>query len=348
MHAPTLLDRATARLKDLGLEVVLRKPARAPEAGRGGAHMRVGKGKHAATWLVEAKRGVTPGTLGATLAQLRQMTLEGKHPAMLVADYLTPQVAEALHARQQPFADAVGNAYLKAPGLFVYVTGRKPGVGEATVAKGDQALTNAGLKILFALICDPTLADAPYRTIAAAANVALGALPPVLAELRKKRHLLGTAKRRRLNGTKRLLDEWALDYARKLRPTTLLATYTTPNFDRWRDWQLGDIPARWGGEPAAQILVRHLEPGILTVYAPQRVTRLNAEQRMVAAGPTDAGRLVEIRKPFWGDTLRNDANPATVPPAVVYADLLATGDGRCIETAQLVHEAYLARLFPAK
>jgi hypothetical protein len=37
-----------------------------------------------------------------------------------------------------------------------------------------------------------------------------------------------------------------------------------------------------------------------------------------------------------------------VPPVLIYADLLATGDGRCLETAQMIYENQLARLLPAE
>jgi hypothetical protein len=70
------------------------------------------------------------------------------------------------------------------------------------------------------------------------------------------------------------------------------------------------------------------------------------EQRLVPVGRGNLEHLVEARKPFWGKTLRIDGRPDIVPPALIYADLLATGDGRCIETAQMVYEGYLARLFP--
>ena len=71
------------------------------------------------------------------------------------------------------------------------------------------------------------------------------------------------------------------------------------------------------------------------------------QQRLMVADPLAHEHLVELRKPFWGDALRTEGRTDTVPPALVYADLLATGDGRCIETAQMVYKGYLARLFPA-
>ena len=265
---------------------------------------------------------------------------------MLVTDYLTPPVAERLRAHEQQFADAAGNAYLEGPGLLVYVTGRKPQDRRATLKAG-QAFTTNGLKILFALLCKPALAEATHRVIAAAAGVALGAVPGVLADLQAAGHLLVAGKRRRLNATKRLLDEWAVAYARKLRPKTLYATYNTPHFDMWGKWQFDPQEARWGGEPAANLLVRHQKPGVLTIYAEKLPPKLMIEQRMVLAGLLRLPPYVEIRRPFWGKTLHAEERPDMVPPALVYADLLATGDGRCIETAQMVYDGYLARLLAA-
>lgn len=347
MNKPALVERVMAHLEQLGLEVNRRAPPRGTARHAADALIHVGNGNDRLAYLVEAKRGVTPATLGATLAQLRDLGAAGRGPVLLVADYLTPPVAEALKAHDQPFADAVGNAYLRGPGMFVYVTGRKPPRDETPPA-GDRTLTIAGLKIVFALLCDPPLAEAPHRAIAAAADVALGAVPGVLAGLQQNRHLVVMAKRRRLRATRRLLDEWALDYARRLRPKTLIATFTTPNFDKWGEWRLADHDARWGGEPAGAILTRYLRPGILTIYANAKPVKLMIEQRLIAAQPYETERTVEIRRPFWGAGLENTAHPDTVPPVLVYADLLAVRDGRCMETAQMVYDEHLARLLPAE
>jgi hypothetical protein len=68
---------------------------------------------------------------------------------------------------------------------------------------------------------------------------------------------------------------------------------------------------------------------------------------MTAARQNEARNLVEIRKPFWGKALDTGRRADLVPEPLVYADLLATGDARCIETAQMVYEEHLARLFTA-
>jgi hypothetical protein len=52
---------------------------------------------------------------------------------------------------------------------------------------------------------------------------------------------------------------------------------------------------------------------------------------------------VELAKRFWKFETE-DTKKGLAPLPLIYADLLATGDPRCIETAGLIRERYLARL----
>ncbi len=339
-----ILDRAADALRGQGITVKVQ--AAPPKArGRADAWLRVGKDRGHTDYVVEIKRRVGPATLGAIVAQLRQVADDQARTPLLVTDHMTPPMAEQLRLQKQQFIDAAGNAYLEGPELFVYIVGRKP-LEVHGAPRTNRAFATAGLKLLFALMCDPELEDAPYRTLATAAGVALGAVPRVLADLREMGLLVVTDERRRLFATKRLLDEWALMYARRLRDKTLTATYVAGRFDTWQEWPQEPREFRWGGEPAAHLLVRYLRPGVLTVYAHKLPPRIVVEQRLVHAGLQDRHHLLELRKPFWGQTLRI-GETRTVPAALVYADLLATGDARCMEAAHLLYERYLARLFPA-
>jgi hypothetical protein len=345
LETSLLIELATAELKQLGLEVVEVVPPNDAPQYQGDAWLRVGNGGTQRDYAVEAKSRLTPATLGAASMQLQHTAATTGHPTLLVTDYLTPPMAKKLREQKQQFADAAGNVYLEGPSLLVYVTGRKPQVAPGVLNAG-KAHTITGLKVTFALLCDPLLANAPHRAIAATAGVALGAVPAVLADMQQNGHVLALAKRRRLNAAKRLLDEWALAYARRLRAKTLQAIYVVKDFDAWPQWQL-DAPALWGGEPAANLLVQYLRPGVLTIYADKLLPKLQAQHAMRKVGLAEAsGAVLEWRKPFWG-TLPAAARQDTVHPVLVYADLLATGDARCIETAQLVYDEHLARLIPA-
>lgn len=341
-----ILKRTIEALRELDLVVDERKMPRAEGGVRADAWLRVKKNRQEANdYVVEVKRVVTPATVGATVAQLNQFAGTFDRIPLLVTTHVTPPVAQRLRELDQQFADTAGNAYLTGPGLLIFVVGRKP-EEKPLRNRRDRLFTTAGVKVLFALICDPELAKAPHRAIAAAAGVALGSVPAVLAEMKRQECLLVAGKNRRLNATRRLLDDWALAYARILRPKTLLATYTMPNFAGWANWKLPRGEARWGGEPAANLLVRFLKPGVLTIYAQKPPARLMVTQRWTVAGVPGTTNTVEIRKPFWGETLKPGGEFDTVTPALIYADLLAAGNARCIETAKMVYDGYLARLFP--
>lgn len=344
-HEATLLNAAAGHLRARDLTVAI-KEARRDE--RVDAWFRITKDKKHVDYAVEVKRQVTPQTLGAVIAQLKNWGELTQKTPLLVTTHITPPVADRLAEMDQQFVDAAGNIYLNAPGMYVLITGRKlEKATDTTAEKPGRAFTTAGLKTLFALICNPELATATYREIAAAADVALGALPAVLTALQKTGHLNVLGNKRKLNTTKRLLDEWALAYARTLRPKQLLRTLVAPMFETWRNWDLHNEGAQWGGEPAAALLTQHLVPGVLTLYADKLPARLMVQYRMTTAKPNDEHNLVEVRKPFWGEGMRYGDRPNLVPPVLVYADLLATGDARCIEAAHLIYEEYLARLFTA-
>ena len=346
MNETDLIAAALAGLVPLGFKATLQRGnirATRPEVD---GFARIAKGKTQLDVVIEAKRTATPATLGAILAQTKAQALAHGKPVVLVTDYVTPPVADRLRADQQQFIDLAGNAYLEAPGWFVFVVGRKP-IGTGVPRHAAKGATPAGLKVAFALLCDPPLADAPHRTIALAAGVALGAVPGILADMRETDQLFVVGKVRRLQANKRMLDQWAFAYARTLRQKTLTATYTTEKFAEWQTWVLDAKHMKWGAEPAAALITGYLRPGVLTLYTEKLPARFIHDQRLIRAHVLANTALVEVRKPFWGETLVTGPREDTVPPVLIYADLLATGDARCIETAQKLYDDHLAQFLPA-
>lgn len=345
MRDDDTIRAALKALRDQGLDAGLEDRGRGAAAG--GGRIRVGKGRVRLEYAPIVRRTAAPAVLGAIVTQLRQADETAGRTALLVAGHVTAPAAERLRLLGRHFIDTAGNAWLEGPGLYVWVEGRRPPEEPAARREG-RAFTPAGLKTVFALLCDPELAAAPLRRLAAAAGVALGALPGIMADLQRRGDLAVEGRNRRLIGTKRLLDEWALAYARTLRPRTLAQTLAAPAADDWERWNLAADGARWGGEPAARLLVRHLTPGMLTIWAAKPPARLIVERRLTAPAPGVRDGIIEIRTPFWS-AAAGAAAPRrdVVPPVLVYADLLATGDARCLETARLVHEKHLARLLPA-
>ena len=349
MNETILITDALAALTPLGFKATLQKGNLRANAREVDAFARITKGKIQVDVAIEAKHTVTPATLGAILAQTKAQAVAHAKPVVLVTDYITPPVADRLREAGQQFIDIAGNAYLEAPGWLIYVVGRKA-VQTGAPAHAAKGGTPAGLKVIFALLCDPALIDLPQREIAKQANVALGAIPGVLNDLRDQGHVLVMPGIRRLTTNKRLLDEWAMAYARTMRPKTLTAAYNAPTITDWKNWTIDQGAMWWGGEPAGAILTNHLRPGVLTVYTEKLPARFIHEHRLTKVPNDNRGRLeatVEVRKPFWGTALQEryeimTAPAVTVPPVLVYADLLATGDARCIETAEILYDKTIA------
>lgn len=332
MDKPTaregLLDAALKRLQRYGIttaiegrDVKLRKTV-------ADAMVRLGYGGQELTYAVELKHGLRPNGLGAIIHQLERLGEQG----LLVADYVTPPMAEELRARGIPFVDAAGNAFLEQPPLFIWVKGEKPqfatGAGRPPAGRAFQA---SGLQVLFALICHPEWVDLPYREIAQRTNVAHGTVGWVMAELPKLGFVAELGGKRRLMQRERLLQQWAEFYPRILRPRLALGRYHAETLEWWETIDPTRYGAVLGGEPAGGRITRYLRPGAATFYVEKIDPRLLVDLRL----RTDPKGNVEIYRRFW----TFDAEDAALTPEpLVYADLMATGDGRCIETAKLVYE----------
>ncbi|MDO8989202.1 MAG: type IV toxin-antitoxin system AbiEi family antitoxin [Sideroxyarcus sp.] len=309
---------------------VLKTEVRLPQ-GVADAEIRLANGERL---LVEVKRNITPATLGTAVAQLARY---GK-PGMLVTGYINQQMAERLKALDVAFLDTAGNAYINTPKLFVYVTGRKP-QAPAPREKRVRALRTTGLKVIFALLCRPDLVNAPYRDIAAAAGVALGTVGWVFYDLRRLGYITETKANGRVYADRGgLIDRWVEAYAHQLRPAIKPQRYRVADADWWKKENLAKFDMWLGGEPAAAVLTKYLRPEVVTVYGD---TQFAALARKVKAVKDEYGNL-EVLQKFWDFELpQADKQHPLVPPLLVYADLVATGDARNIETAQLVREQFL-------
>jgi hypothetical protein len=263
---------------------------------------------------------------------------------VLVTPYLTAALAR--HCREPldlQFIDTAGNAYLHAPGLYVFVQGERPpellAGGDGRPARGGTA---TALRAVFVLLCRPELLNAPYREIAAAAGIGLGTVGWALFDLERRGYLTAARQRRnrRLLEPTRLLDEWVTNFPIRLRPKLNPRRFRAPDPGWWEPAHL-TAGARWGGEVAAARLTGHLKPATATIYlepatAREVLTALVREHRLRA----DLEGDVEILDAFW--TLpAQDAPPDVVPPLLVYADLMATLDPRNLEVARRIREQHL-------
>ena len=261
---------------------------------------------------------------------------------LLVAEYINPVMAERLKEHGIWFMDAAGNAYINKPPLYIYVKGNKQAetVGKETRPRAFQTM---GLKLIFAFLCRPDLVNAPYREIAEVAGVALGTVGWIITDLKDMGYIVEIDKRKRqLKGRKKLFHRWVEAYPEQLSPKLLIGKYTTTEPTWWKNTKFKKLAAYLGGEIAAEFLTHYLTPEIKTVYVREKPQELLLAFKL----RKDPHGDVELLKAFWNikcDNINNKGmDKKIVHPILVYADLLATGDPRNIETADMIYAKNIA------
>lgn len=270
--------------------------------------------------------------------QLETTGLEG----LLIAPYITKEVAEHCRATGLQFIDTNGNAYLQAPGLFVLITGEKNERNHLPLP-APKGLTNAAaLRMVFTLLADPGSVRLPYKELATHAGVSLGTAYNVLTDLAQRGYLIDkvNSKRRKLLEPERLADEWAINYPTTLRTKLNSRRFSAPDPSWWQTVSLNEFDVAWGSEVAAERLTGYLKPVTQTLYVRpdqmEAVTKVLSKQHRIR--PDHKGDI-EILEKFWH--WNPAAAPDIAPPLLVYSELLALLDPRAQETARMIKEKFI-------
>jgi hypothetical protein len=276
---------------------------------------------------------------GALIEQVRQLGRNG----ILVTDYVNPKLADRLRQNNTQFMDACGNAFIQAPRIHVFVKGMKrTETNYLPEDRKNRAFNTTGLKVTYALLCNPNMVNAPYRDIAEKGGVALGTVGWVMQDLKRAGFLVKRGGDRALRNYEKLLQRWVEAYPEKLKPKILIGWFLAENPDWWKDIPINEFGAQWGGEIAAAKYTNYLRPEIATIYAAdttQLAELLRAARlRRLEEGKTTRGMKVCIYNTFWK---LGKEHQDLVDPALVYADLIATGDPRNREVAQEIYGKYI-------
>lgn len=263
--------------------------------------------------------------------------LANKHqPLIVVAEQIFPKIKEELRNHQIAYLEANGNIWLTYEHGTYWIDTNKALPEEKE--KLNRAFTKTGLKLLFDILKDETILNLPYREIAKQAGIALGNVNYIVNGLKEKDFLLKLDKNTyKLNNREKLLNTWIAKYEEKLKPELEIGTFRflkREDFLQWKNLQLKPGKTWWGGEPGGDLYTNYLKPAILTMYTTETRTEIMKNYRLVPDPDGD----VKVYQKFW---TFDDFNDNVAPPLLVYADLINTGDSRCIETAQkLYHEFF--------
>jgi hypothetical protein len=254
--------------------------------------------------------------------------------ALLVAPHITPGVADACRGLGVDYADAAGNVRLDLGSVLIDVSGRRPPAPpRGTVTP--RLFRASGLKVLFALLCEPDLADAPYRDVAAEATTSLGSVQSAMSALAAAGYLEERPGGRTVHRTRDLFERWVDAY-----PTNMPWSHERFAVPDPEPWRAATVPlgpgAFWGGEAAAYRLDGYLRAARATVYVDRLSTAFAGRHRLYR-DPNDW--TVELRQRFWGERVAATAREHDVVPSpLVYADLVADGDPRLLDAARRLRD----------
>ena len=146
-------------------------------------------------------------------------------------------------------------------------------------------------------------------------------------ELQARGYLLMIHQKRSLKNARRLLDDWAENYAIVLKPKLLLQRFAFRNAEQREAWQTLSLPQGmwWGGECAASEKQGYLLPGDFTIYSEV----LPAQLMQTGAVRMREGEIILYEKFWQGDEM---------PAVLVYSDLVTSGNSRNIEAAERLLE----------
>lgn len=265
-------------------------------------------------------------------AKLRQAA---RDPLLLFGPRITERSAELLRTLGINYLDQAGNAYITFEGVHIDVRGRRPPqTTTSTYAYSSRGGVNLfstkRSQVIFALLAWPDLVDSPIREIANQSGASLGLVQETLELLIQYGF---TNERRRFLPQQRehLLDRWAAAY-----PTGLGSSARTlmmsGNFDNLAPTE---GPVYVSGEAAVPALLRPETLVLYTHEVPTQVIRSHRWRR------DDSHPNIFLRRQFWPTPQRHEQPGVYQAPwPLVYADLLASNDGRQREAAGQLRESH--------
>jgi len=281
---------------------------------------------------------VKPTINRAVIGIVAQKRINQPWKVLLVTEYVNPQLAEVLRDMDLMFLDTAGNAYFNEPPLYIFIKGNK--LKEKLIPQPLQrAFKPTGLQVIFALLCKPHIEDKPFREIAKDAGVALGTVGLVMRDLKNLGYLVDMGKRgRRLVKKENLLKRWATEYPEQIRPKYLKGHFSAKQHGWWKETEIREYNAYWGGEVAAAVLTDYLKPEKITIYMDGPIGKLAIRNGF----EKDPNGNIGIYGKFWNFEFDWE-HRNLVHPVLIYTDLTATADNRNVETANMIYENELIR-----
>ena len=292
--------------------------------------------------LVQVAWRITPQQGQLLVFQLQAFK---EQQPLLLADYVPESLANQLRQHHIDYLDTIGNGSVCAPPLFYEISGRRKKSPKLLPNRSQQS---SGCKIIYQLLQDETLCAQPYRTIASRAQVALGAVGPVIKELCAKQLLVEDGVKRYIAHPVALRQLWEVSYLTRLRPKLQVerCTISAP-------WDIDSLPmlikkqkledqVLIGGELAASFFCENVIAHTATLHFEAE----NALKHMLRLRltPCSDGPIIIVQQfaTNSGFAQRSPEGLQLADPRLVRCELLYSEQSQQLELAAQMEQIYLS------
>lgn len=289
-------------------------------------------------FLCVIKPHLTLGDLKENINEVYKET-----PILFLTTNASPKMLEHAKTHNINILDCAGNYHIqyhhKNGSVFFMLANKGEKPIEDTDPKAYPIFLEKGLKVIFYLLLDKKNIGLPYRQIVDATGVSVGTVKNIIGGLVYHQFARVEGNKRFLINTERLLKLWSANYGQILKPKLFRGRFSFRDEKTRNNWEAIALPAGilWGGEPAAALTEGFLTPGEFTIYADPPTASI---VRTGAVIPDSKGDI-EVYEKFWGSS----DNEMVAPSLLIYADLIETANGRCLEAAQKIKGNELKYLF---
>ncbi len=302
------------------------------------------------SWLFkyECIRQLRPGTAAYRLTELLSSNWSpgDDAPWLVFTERVTAAVGEILRSHQVNYVDATGNAWIRRPGLFVWVEGKR---AASRPTPSPKRTTPTALQLIFLLLKSTDWSDATYRKLAERTGLALGTVGWIMNNLAQAGHVLQENGGRSLRHPMDLLTLWEQQWHERLRPrlgSTLCMGKPDPGFEALL--KICESEQKWlvGGELAATRAVKGIEPTTATVHVPPADVRKCMQRLRLMPHPEGNICIMETfgSENAWQGAEQGAPNmpmPTLADPILIRAELLGSRDKRLHTLADQLLESFI-------
>lgn len=281
-------------------------------------------------FVVLTKSTVTSASISSIQKRFNQ--IQEPINKLLIAGQISSAMMERLRESSINVLESTGNCMIYVPSdLYLHIV-RNTG-SRVPLKSSNMGFRDAGAAVLFTLLSRIDTKIPTLRKLSELSLASVGTVKHVLDTLQANHYVFDTPNGRFLKDRPRLLEEWVTIFNQQIRGSLVFGHAMWVGDSK--DWKTVSLPegAIWGGEAGAFLVNGYLTPASFCIYGDFRLGDLVKSKYII---PNNSGDIVLYRK-FWAGELSEEAQAL-----LFYADLLNTGNSRCIEAAELLRNERLS------